>query len=79
MHVACRLCDLKCGEKCRVLELKNERSIRKRLRDIGIIRGTEVECFMKSLFGEPVAYYVKGTVVALRLEETKLIEVEVIR
>lgn len=51
-------------------------SIRRRLQDIGFIRGAEVICIGKSPLGDPTAYRVKGTTVALRSEEASRILIE---
>lgn len=62
--------DLKQGQRARVKSLLSTGSIRRRLQDIGIIEGTEVECLQKSPTGDPVAYLVRGAVIALRSEDS---------
>ena len=47
--------------------------IRRRLRDLGMIEGTKVECVFKSPGKDPVAYYVRGAVIALRNEDSDCI------
>lgn len=47
----------------------------RRLLDLGFIPGTKIKALRKSPLGEPVAYLVKGTVLALRKEEAELIEI----
>jgi DtxR family Mn-dependent transcriptional regulator len=49
---------------------------RRRLLDLGIIPGTEVCAEMKSPAGDPVAFRIRGAVIALRREQTDLIQVE---
>lgn len=49
---------------------------RRRLLDLGILPGTRIENVMLSPLGDPVAYRVKSTIVALRNEQTSLIKVE---
>lgn len=72
------LSDMKRGELCRILKISLPKEMKRRLQDFGIICGTEMECLMKSPLGDPTAFLVKGTVIALRSDETKLIEVEVL-
>ncbi len=72
------LCDMNCGEKCRVLKLLAKGSVRRRLRDLGIIRDAEIECVLKSPLGDPVAFIICGAILALRKEDSELVEVEVI-
>jgi len=39
--------------------------------DIGFVEGTKVKCVRISPFGDPKAYLVRGTVMALRKESAK--------
>jgi len=64
------LSDLKIGQTAKVKELISYGSIRRRLLDIGLIEGTEVECLQKSPSGDPVAYLIRGAVIALRSEDS---------
>ena len=41
-------------------------AMRRRLQDIGLIEGTDIECLQKSPAGDPIAYYIRGAVIALR-------------
>lgn len=62
--------DLKQGQTAKVKSLLATGSIRRRLQDIGLIEGTEVECLQKSPAGDPVAYLIRGAVIALRSEDS---------
>lgn len=62
--------DLKIGQRAKVKQLLSIGSIRRRLLDIGLIEGTEVECLHKSPAGDPVAYLIRGAVIALRSEDS---------
>lgn len=44
--------------------------MRRRMQDIGLIEGTEVECVQKSPAGDPVAYRIRGALIALRAEDS---------
>lgn len=48
---------------------------RRRLQDIGLIEGTTVKCLQKSPGGDPVAYLIRGAVIALRQDDTKRIHI----
>lgn len=65
-----RLSDLPQGDTGIVRELASNGGIRRRLQDIGLIPGTKVECVQKSPLGDPVAYRVRGAVIALRREDS---------
>jgi len=41
-----------------------------RLLDLGIVPGTKIFCVIKSPLGDPVAYFVRGTLIALRCEDS---------
>jgi len=71
-----RLSDLKEGEKARVVTLENNGDIKRRLQDIGLIPGTVVTCVQKSPCGDPVAYLIKGALIAIRCEDSDKITVE---
>jgi Fe2+ transport system protein FeoA len=49
---------------------------RRRLFDLGFTPGAVVECAFPSAFGEPRAYRVRGTLIALRPEQARRIELE---
>ena len=65
------LTDIREGENARVTTLLNKGSIKRRLQDLGLIPGTLVQCIQKSPYGDPVAYGIRGAVIALRSEDAK--------
>jgi ferrous iron transport protein A len=74
----CRLCDIECGEKAQIISHSDSGELKKRLSDMGFIPGTNLECIMKSPLGDPSAFLIRGAVVALRRDDSKYINVEVI-
>lgn len=62
--------DLKQGQTGTVKALLSTGSIRRRLQDIGLIEGTQVQCLQKSPAGDPVAYLIRGAVIAIRSEDS---------
>lgn len=72
------LTSLKTGEMAIIKSLSADGGIRRRLRDLGMIEGTKVECVLKSPGGDPVAYNVRGAVIALRNEDSDSIMVSYI-
>ncbi len=60
------LCDLRPGERAVVTELRAVGSMRRRFLDIGLVENTGVECIGRSPAGDPSAYLIRGTVVAIR-------------
>ena len=67
------LCDIKKGERLLIKKLETKGPLRKRLLDIGFIPETEVECVRTSPFGDPKAYSVRGTIIALRKKDASFI------
>ena len=61
--------DIQPGQKAVVRELKADGSIHRRLLDIGLVRGTKVECVGKSPGGDPGAFLIRGAVIAIRSED----------
>lgn len=54
------------GESATVSGLMASGGIRRRLQDLGLIPGARVECVGISPLGDPAAYLIRGTVIALR-------------
>ena len=63
------------GEYAVIAELEQSGDLRRRLQDLGFVPGTEVGCAFRAPLGSPAAYWIKGTVVALRQSESQLIKV----
>ena len=72
------LSDIKVGQKALVTKVGANENIKRRLLDIGLIEGTYIECVLKSLFNDPLAYLIRGAVVAIRKEDSKDIQVELV-
>ncbi len=49
---------------------------RRRLLDLGLVQDTPVKALYKSPAGDPIAYEIRGTVIALRSEEASQIIIE---
>ena len=58
------------GQRGTVSQLLSDTSMRRRLQDIGLIEGTKVECIQKSPSGDPIAFLIRGAVIALRTEDS---------
>ena len=73
-----KLSSLEPGESGRVLALRSEGFDRRRLLDLGLTPGTLVECAFPGPMREPMAYRVRGALVALRPEQTDQIEIDAV-
>ena len=58
------------GQTARVTEVGITGSMRRRLMDMGLTPGAKVICLHRSPAGDPVAYFIRGAVIALRKEDT---------
>ena len=58
------------GRWGRVIRLDTKGDMRRRLQDIGLVEGTMVKCLRKSPSGDPVAYLIRGAVIALRSSDS---------
>ncbi len=54
------------GKKARVQSLAISGPVRRRMLDLGVIEGTEIAPLFQSPSGNPVAYMIRGAVIALR-------------
>lgn len=58
--------ELSVGDECRIVGTAFRNSEKRRMLDLGIVRGTRVKALQKSPCGDPVAYTVRGAVLAIR-------------
>ena len=68
---------LKEHQKARVERILINGKMRNRLNDLGLIEGTCIECLYKN--NGISAYMIRGAVIALRTEDTSLIETKIIK
>lgn len=61
--------------KYRVVNISTDGDIRRRILDIGITKGAIIEKLFESPLGEPIAFNIRGSVMALREEITDKIDV----
>ena len=71
------LSELSAGQAARVCEMHVEGTLRRRLFDLGLIPGTVVFCRGKAPCGSPIAFYLRGAVIALRKRDAANIFAEV--
>ena len=71
--------DMLCvGGKGIVDSLFAEGSMRRRMIDLGIVEGTEIECVGKSPAGDPSAYRIRGAVIAIRAKDARKVCIKLI-
>ena len=70
-----RLSELKTGEKGVIVKVLGHGGFRKRIVEMGFIKGKLVEVLNRAPLGDPIEYSVMGYNVSLRLSEAEKIEV----
>lgn len=66
------------GQYAIVEKITIEPHIKRRLMDLGMLKGTKVECVGISPLGDPKAFLIRGSVIALRREESSKINISVL-
>jgi ferrous iron transport protein A len=64
-----RLSELKVGDKAEVTALKAESVIRRRIMDMGLIKGTRFKVLRVAPLGDPIEIFFKGLYLAMRKTE----------
>lgn len=54
------------GRTGRILHVNGENAMRRRLMDLGFTPGTEITALHRAMSGDPTAYRIRGTVIAIR-------------
>lgn len=70
------LSNLPIGTNGKVIALTAKGSVRRRMLDLGFVQNTHVLAVRKSPAGDPIAYKVRGAIVALRKEEASNVLIE---
>ncbi len=70
------LSDLKVGDKAEVTGLLAESSIRRRILDMGLVKGTRFKVLRVAPLGDPIEIYFKGVYLSLRKNEAAGVQVE---
>lgn len=67
---------LKVGTECQVIGIKEGSRVKRRIMDMGMVKGTKLQVEGKALFGDPIEIRVRGYKLTLRKSEAKDIFVE---
>lgn len=70
-----KLSELKTGDKGVIVKVNGHGGFRKRIIEMGFIKGKEIEVLLNAPFKDPVKYRIMGYEVSLRHSEAELIEV----
>jgi len=68
---------LKPGERATIVKVGGEGPVRRRILDMGVVKGSEIEVVRVAPLGDPVEFLIKGYNLSLRKSEAQQIQVEV--
>ena len=68
--------DARVGETVKVIKLTGEGAVKRRIMDMGITKGVEVQIRKVAPLGDPVEVTVRGYELSLRKADAEMIEVE---
>lgn len=68
--------EVKCGETVRVAKISGEGAVRRRIMDMGIVKGVEVSVRKVAPLGDPVEVTVRGYELSLRKADAEMVSVE---
>lgn len=67
------LYELNINKIATISEINIDTKLKRRLMDLGLVKGTKIRLMFKGIFGNPRAYEVRGSLIALRNEDAKRI------
>ena len=76
LHDMYSLCDLPLNVSGTVQKLDCKGCFKRRFLDLGIVENTLITPVLKSPSGDPTAFEIRGTLIALRKEDANLIKVK---
>ena len=74
-YIKMRLSELRTGEKGIIVKIMGRGAFRKRIIEMGFIRGKEVQVIQNAPLKDPIHYRIMGYDVSLRRQDAELIEV----
>ena len=69
-----KLNEMEINKTCKIVRINCKDDIKRRLLDLGMIKGTKITPVLIS--GDPKAFDIRGTLIAIREDDTKLIEIK---
>lgn len=64
------------GSKARIARIGGQGAVRRRLMDMGVVRGVEIELIKAAPLGDPLEFRLLGYHLSLRKSEAQLVEIE---
>lgn len=70
------LADIPVGIKCKILKISSHGALNRRIRDMGIMPGAEIEVKNEAPLGDPISITINNFCLSLRKNEARTIYVE---
>ena len=67
---------IRAGSKAKVVKLHGEGAVKRRMMDMGITKGVEVQVCKVAPLGDPIEVTVRGYQLSIRKADAEMIEVE---
>ena len=67
--------EVRLNEEVKIKKIDCTGNVKRRILDLGMIEGTKIKPVLKSPLGDPTAYEVRGSLISLREEESRNIEI----
>ncbi|HYO88886.1 MAG TPA: FeoA family protein [Candidatus Limnocylindrales bacterium] len=67
---------LQAGQSATVRKIGGEGAVRRRLMDMGLVRGVSIAMVKAAPMGDPVEYLLRGYHLSLRKSEAEMVEIE---
>lgn len=71
MNCPMSLVNISPGQSATIKEVRCTTGIKRRLLDIGLTQDTVVECVGKSPMGDPLAFMIRGAIIAIRKDDCR--------
>ncbi len=71
--------ELKVGDTARVVKLYGEGAVKRRIMDMGLMKGVDVQIRKVAPLGDPIEVTVRGYELSIRKADAEIIEVETVR
>ncbi|MDD4185743.1 MAG: ferrous iron transport protein A [Candidatus Methanomethylophilaceae archaeon] len=64
------------GERVKVISVSGDRTLRRRLMDMGILKGSDIQVVRVAPLGDPVEFLVRGYKLSLRKKDAEMVGIE---
>ena len=63
------------NKMAKIISIDSKSNLKRRLEDLGVVKGSTIKCEFSSIFNDPKAYLIKGSTIAIRDNDSRYIRV----